>query len=192
MFRYGVILAILSSVLRGTCQLNYSQHEVPPCVLEDDLPTSLSVQSQKDENGEWRLSFSTCKGHGNSSKITRLDLKQTVKEAGDKELVQITGVFRDASDSLAYHKLKFSPRGGRLAVISDDGMMAFRDNAEKEKDFAPVFTNRPLKNNELFEVKVNRKISAFPGWPVGIGVTTHSPETMEMPGWMGQLKYDLR
>lgn len=49
-------------------------------------------------------------------------------------------------------------------------------------------TSRPLKPNELFEVKLDKIVSKWAG-SIEIGVTTHSPTELEFPYTMTNVRY---
>ena len=53
----------------------------------------------------------------------------------------------------------------------------------EEFNNAVVLTNRLLKPNELFEVHIDKQVEKWAG-SLEIGVTTHSPEDLELPSTM--------
>lgn len=50
-----------------------------------------------------------------------------------------------------------------------------------------VLTNRPLKSNELFEVRLDKMVTKWAG-SIEIGVTTHSPTELEYPSTMTNVR----
>ena len=46
-----------------------------------------------------------------------------------------------------------------------------------------LLTNRPLKPNEVFEVRLDKIVTKWTG-SIEIGVTTHSPNCLELPSTM--------
>lgn len=53
-----------------------------------------------------------------------------------------------------------------------------------------VLTMRPLRPNELFEVRLDKIVTKWAG-SIEIGVTTHSPTELEFPFTMTNVRYDL-
>lgn len=54
-----------------------------------------------------------------------------------------------------------------------------------------VLTSRPLKPNELFEVRLDKIVTKWAG-SIEIGVTTHSPTELEFPFTMTNVRYLFR
>jgi neuralized-like protein 4 len=50
-----------------------------------------------------------------------------------------------------------------------------------------VLTNRPLKANELFEVRLDKMVTKWAG-SIEIGVTTHNPTELEYPSTMTNVR----
>jgi neuralized-like protein 4 len=50
-----------------------------------------------------------------------------------------------------------------------------------------VLTNRPLKPNELFEVRLDKMVTKWAG-SIEIGVTTHIPTELEYPSTMTNVR----
>jgi neuralized-like protein 4 len=50
-----------------------------------------------------------------------------------------------------------------------------------------VLTNRPLKLNEVFEVRIDKMVTKWAG-SIEIGVTTHSPQELEYPSTMTNVR----
>lgn len=51
-----------------------------------------------------------------------------------------------------------------------------------------VLTSRPLRPNELFEVKLDKIVTKWAG-SIEIGVTTHAPTELEFPFTMTNVRY---
>ena len=66
-------------------------------------------------------------------------------------------------DTNTSDRLRFHPRHGRNAVVSPDGRSASRPNARGEFNDAIVVTSRPLKDNELFEVSLDKMVDRWSG-----------------------------
>ncbi|KAG8235771.1 hypothetical protein J437_LFUL015909 [Ladona fulva] len=55
------------------------------------------------------------------------------------------------------------------------------------RGYGSALTNRPLKDDEIFTVRLDKK-EARKGYVLGIGVTTHSPETLDVPNHLYYMK----
>ncbi len=60
-------------------------------------------------------------------------------------------------------ELRFNHLHGRNAIISTSGKTASRPNARGEFNDAIVMSSRPLRENELFEVTVDRMVDRWSG-----------------------------
>ena len=59
--------------------------------------------------------------------------------------------------------LLFHPMHGTNSAITNSGRTAIRPNATGEFNDAIVMSNRPLKDNELFEVIIERMVDRWSG-----------------------------
>uniref|UniRef100_A0A0L8HEA4 NHR domain-containing protein n=1 Tax=Octopus bimaculoides TaxID=37653 RepID=A0A0L8HEA4_OCTBM len=84
-------------------------------------------------------------------------------------------------------KLLFHPYCGFHASVINGQKTAFRPNAHEDFNYGVVLTNRPLKPNELFEVRIDKMIDKWAG-SIEIGVTTHSPTSLEFPPTMTNVR----
>lgn len=50
-----------------------------------------------------------------------------------------------------------------------------------------VMTHRPLKDNELFEIRIDRLVDKWSG-SIEVGVTTHCPSGLQFPATMTNLR----
>ena len=71
-------------------------------------------------------------------------------------------------------KLMFHSACGSHAAVINSGITSHRPNAADDFNFGVVLTNRFLKSNEVFEVRLDKMVSKWAG-SIEIGVTTHSP-----------------
>lgn len=81
------------------------------------------------------------------------------------------------------NRLLFHSNCGSRATVINNGLSAYRQNAADEFNFGVVITNRPLKPNEVFEVRLDRIVTKWTG-SIEIGVTTHSPNSLDFPSTM--------
>jgi len=87
-------------------------------------------------------------------------------------------------DDLRFHHLH-----GRNAKISSRGKTACRPNARGEFNDAIVISNRALRDNELFEVTVDKMVDRWSG-SIEAGVTLIHPDSLEFPNTMTDIDYD--
>lgn len=83
--------------------------------------------------------------------------------------------------------LTFHPRCGRFVHLSDDRRSASRTRPHDEFNNGVVLSNRPLNDNELFEVVMVQKVSKWSG-SLEMGVTIHKPETLEIPSSLANFR----
>ena len=86
------------------------------------------------------------------------------------------------------NRLLFHPSCGSHASVINNGLSAHRPNASDDFNFGVVLTNRPLKPNEVFEVRLDNMVTKWTG-SIEIGVTTHSPSQLEFPSTMTNVSY---
>ncbi|XP_022100637.1 neuralized-like protein 4 isoform X3 [Acanthaster planci] len=94
----------------------------------------------------------------------------------------------NASISLpSNNALLFHQRHGSLITLLNNGRTAERGNAREEFNNGVVMTNRLLRSNELFEIRIDKLIDKWSG-SIEIGVTTHIPESLDFPSTMTNLR----
>ncbi|CAB0011106.1 unnamed protein product [Nesidiocoris tenuis] len=93
----------------------------------------------------------------------------------------------DASDDEADDSLLFHTNCGSHAAVINNGRTAHRPNALDDFNNAVVLTNRPLKINEVFEVRIDKMVTKWTG-SIEIGVTTHAPTELEYPSTMTNVR----
>ena len=69
---------------------------------------------------------------------------------------------------------------GRNARISNNGLTAARPNALGEFNDAILMSNRPLRDDEVFEIVIERTVDRWSG-SIEAGVTLIRPEDLEFP-----------
>lgn len=55
----------------------------------------------------------------------------------------------------------FSPRTGSLVTLSNNRRTAYRNHPAQEFNNGVVLSEEPLKDNQLFEVKIDKKVTIF-------------------------------
>ncbi|XP_061386912.1 neuralized-like protein 4 [Musca vetustissima] len=84
-------------------------------------------------------------------------------------------------------RLTFHPLCGSHATVTHSGRTALRPNASDDFNNGVVLTRRPLRPNELFQVRLERVVTKWAG-SVEMGVTTHSAEELDFPFTMTNVR----
>ncbi|XP_050092092.1 neuralized-like protein 4 [Anopheles aquasalis] len=92
----------------------------------------------------------------------------------------------DCSPSSA-DRLLFHPMCGSHASVTHSGRTALRPNASDDFNNGVVLTRRPLRPNELFQVRLERVVTKWAG-SIEMGVTTHSPTELDFPFTMTNVR----
>ncbi|XP_046382515.1 neuralized-like protein 4 [Ischnura elegans] len=166
----------LASVTQNTCADYSSSKRV----------VNVIINSKRDKDGEWLTTFKAIRYDGNPDDFA-VDVTQTVHDCAGGEAIQISGVIHGNRKNVSfYDTLTFHPKCGSNAGISDD-----RKSVKKISDGVPlngvVLTNRPLRRNELFEVRLDKKLKAY-SYSLGLGITSYTPDNIKVPDHMFNLK----
>lgn len=86
-----------------------------------------------------------------------------------------------------YNRLTFHTKCGAHAQVINNGKTALRPNAADDFNNGVVLTSRHLKVGEMFEVRLDRVVTKWAG-SIEIGVTTHSPTSLEFPFTMTNVR----
>ncbi|XP_031830044.2 neuralized E3 ubiquitin protein ligase 4 [Nomia melanderi] len=84
-------------------------------------------------------------------------------------------------------RLRFHERVGSLVKLSNNARTAERRRPLNEFNNGVVMTHRPLRDNELFEVRIDRLVHKWSG-SIEVGVTMHSPTALEFPATMTNMR----
>ena len=90
---------------------------------------------------------------------------------------------------LNHDDLRFNHLHGCNVVISQGGKTASRPNARGEFNDGIVMSNRPLRDNELFEINIDRMVDRWSG-SIEAGVTLIHPEDIDFPSTMTDIDYE--
>ncbi|KAK7792172.1 hypothetical protein R5R35_005131 [Gryllus longicercus] len=93
----------------------------------------------------------------------------------------------DLPDDDFIDRLMFHTNCGTHAAVINNCRTAHRPNAMDDFNNGVVLTNRPLKPNELFEVRLDKMVTKWAG-SIEIGVTTHNPTELEYPSTMTNVR----
>uniref|UniRef100_A0A668AJ46 Neuralized-like protein 4 n=1 Tax=Myripristis murdjan TaxID=586833 RepID=A0A668AJ46_9TELE len=84
-------------------------------------------------------------------------------------------------------RLLFHPNCGQKAAIISDGRTALRPHATDDFNHGVVLSSRPLRSNEVFQVRIDKMVDKWAG-SIEIGVTTHNPAYLQLPSTMTNLR----
>ncbi|KAM4678136.1 neuralized-like protein 4 isoform 2-T2 [Discoglossus pictus] len=84
-------------------------------------------------------------------------------------------------------QLLFHTNCGQKASIINGGRTALRPHATDDFNHGVVLSNRPLHNNEVFQVRIDKMVDKWAG-SIEIGVTTHNPTYLQLPSTMTNLR----
>uniref|UniRef100_A0A8C9W3L4 Neuralized-like protein 4 n=1 Tax=Scleropages formosus TaxID=113540 RepID=A0A8C9W3L4_SCLFO len=84
-------------------------------------------------------------------------------------------------------RLLFHPNCGQKAAIIGDGRTALRPHATDDFNHGVVLSSRPLRSNEVFQVRIDKMVDKWAG-SIEIGVTTHNPAYLQLPSTMTNLR----
>ncbi|KAF5281234.1 hypothetical protein FQA39_LY05120 [Lamprigera yunnana] len=93
------------------------------------------------------------------------------------------------SNTTLYSDLRFHHVHGKNARIINNGQTAARPRPLTEFNDAIVFSNRPLRDGELFEVTLEIMVERWSG-SIEIGVTAARPDDLELPSTATDLAQD--
>lgn len=84
-------------------------------------------------------------------------------------------------------RLRFHNRCGSLVKLSVNCRTAERRRPMDEFNNGVVMTHRPLKDNELFEIRIDKLVDKWSG-SIEVGVTTHNPTALHFPATMTNMR----
>uniref|UniRef100_A0A8C4EKH8 Neuralized-like protein 4 n=1 Tax=Dicentrarchus labrax TaxID=13489 RepID=A0A8C4EKH8_DICLA len=84
-------------------------------------------------------------------------------------------------------RLLFHTNCGQKAAIISDGRTALRPHATDDFNHGVVLSSRPLRSNEVFQVRIDKMVDKWAG-SIEIGVTTHNPAYLQLPSTMTNLR----
>uniref|UniRef100_A0A8C7RQZ1 Neuralized-like protein 4 n=1 Tax=Oncorhynchus mykiss TaxID=8022 RepID=A0A8C7RQZ1_ONCMY len=91
------------------------------------------------------------------------------------------------SDPDATDRLLFHTNCGQKAAIISEGRTALRPHATDDFNHGVVLSGRPLRSNEVFQVRIDKMVDKWAG-SIEIGVTTHNPAYLQLPSTMTNLR----
>lgn len=144
--------------------INYPTDEMitVPTTVPADITQDLNVPITVD------LSVSNLSGMPSSGQYT-----MSLGQSGDTY---------DMNDRLRFHN-----RCGSLVKLSVNCRTAERRRPLDEFNNGVVMTHRPLKDNELFEIRIDKLVDKWSG-SIEVGVTTHNPTALHFPATMTNMR----
>ncbi|XP_050081126.1 neuralized-like protein 4 [Anopheles maculipalpis] len=119
------------------------------------------------------------------AQIQELPLSSTLPHTGtttNGSPSEVDGVGSTLLDRLLFHQMC-----GSHASVTHSGRTALRPNASDDFNNGVVLTRRPLRPNELFQVRLERVVTKWAG-SIEMGVTTHSPTELDFPFTMTNVR----
>lgn len=123
--------------------------------------------------------------YGKCAQVTIVDDTNREVAAISNELVSESMAL--ASNELTNDKLVFHDRHGTLIKLSSNRRVAERRRPLDEFNNGVVMTNRPLRDNELFEIRLERLVDKWSG-SIEVGITTHNPNILDFPATMTNMR----
>lgn len=84
-------------------------------------------------------------------------------------------------------RLRFHNRCGSLVKLSPNCRTSERRRPLDEFNNGVVMTHRPLRDNELFEIRIDKLVDKWSG-SIEVGVTTHNPAALHFPATMTNMR----
>uniref|UniRef100_A0A9J7XPJ9 Neuralized-like protein 4 n=1 Tax=Cyprinus carpio carpio TaxID=630221 RepID=A0A9J7XPJ9_CYPCA len=165
--------------LYGKCtQVTVVSCEPPPEIdgeededVEDEMVSRTHSRPDKFPNN-----FEPDSGGGSSSNSSPAG-----NSGGVAGLGVVTGSMT-TNDALLFHE-----KCGTLIKLSNNNKTAERRRPLDEFNNGVVMTNRPLRHNEMFEIRIDKLVDKWSG-SIEIGVTTHNPNNLDYPATMTNLR----
>ncbi|CAG9781935.1 unnamed protein product [Diatraea saccharalis] len=120
----------------------------------------------------------------NTLTSSEMDVAGALPECASKDSQNVyIPMTSEGATALAQDRLRFHPRCGILVKLSNNNKSAERARPLDDYNNGVVMTHRPLADNELFEIRIDRLVDKWSG-SIEVGVTTHNPATIRFPSTM--------
>ncbi|XP_064357225.1 neuralized-like protein 4 [Dromaius novaehollandiae] len=121
--------------------------------------------------------------HNHSDRLRRNNaILRALSPEGGRRVPEPPGVPEPDPDRLLFH-----PNCGQKAAIVNEGRTALRPHATDDFNHGVVLSSRALRDNELFQVRIDKMVDKWAG-SIEIGVTTHNPAYLQLPSTMTNLR----
>ncbi|KAG8225538.1 hypothetical protein J437_LFUL006077, partial [Ladona fulva] len=172
-------LSLLLTFFFYECVLSkWSPEQICGKAISSSRTLKISVTSRQNQSREWEDTFTAVAESSHSSGAMDVELTHTVFECDSKRSVFIQGVTNALKFTAADNSIQFHVRCGINAAILGKGLSAQKLNNDDPLN-SQLFTHRPLRNDEIFEVKLEKKNSKF-SHCLGIGIITGSPDSVDI------------
>lgn len=152
----------------------------PECM--SNLTVNSTIGVIRNENGDLYLTISSV-NYGKFASNVPSETFGVVSVKGKTTKIRLISRC-DSNEQLRFHHLR-----GRNARIKNDGKTAFRPNSHGEFNNAVVVSNRPLRDDEIFEVTIESMTGRWSG-SIEIGITKIPPESIDFPTTMTDINHD--
>ncbi|XP_046403807.1 neuralized-like protein 4 [Ischnura elegans] len=142
---------------------------------------SFTLARVRNESGHW-VEFTSTREMDDGSAV---QLTEHLFECDGRKMIRIQGAIRDPFSGERFDdRLKFHHITGPNTALINKGYTVVKLKLDGN---GPVLTNRPLRPNEMFEVRMDKR-GTTKGYANGIGVTTYKPGDPIIPEHMNSLK----
>lgn len=145
-----------------------SSHETTDIVQNLDIPIAVEV--------------SVLNGSALSYRSDPLSLQSSMGYGATGAGTGTTPGYFDMNDRLHFHI-----RCGSLVNLTNNNRTAERRRPLDEFNNGVVMTHRPLRDNELFEIRIDKLVDKWSG-SIEVGVTSHTPTALHFPATMTNMR----
>ncbi|KAL1457888.1 hypothetical protein WDU94_008070 [Cyamophila willieti] len=142
--------------------------------MESDSELSENDSSFSDHRNRLSLDQTTM------ALLARLD--EITLDDADSTVTDLSDTLSSSGDKLHFHS-----KTGSLVHLSNEARTAERIRPLDEFNNAVVMTHRPLQDDELFEIRIDKMVEKWSG-SIEVGITTHDPNIIAFPGTMTNLR----
>ncbi|XP_022686175.1 neuralized-like protein 4 isoform X3 [Varroa jacobsoni] len=153
-----------------------NREQVASCMFDNFTTPPIAYQNSASDSftsrimtvGKRRLNAST-NFMGNSRENSRASNLACCSSSGEQDTAE--------------GPLRFHERCGSNIRLAPDLMSAERIHPIDQFNHGVILSNRPLRHNELFEIRIDALVTKWSG-SLEVGVTSHSPEQLDFPETM--------
>uniref|UniRef100_A0A8C7M1D5 Neuralized-like protein 4 n=1 Tax=Oncorhynchus mykiss TaxID=8022 RepID=A0A8C7M1D5_ONCMY len=150
----------------------------PPSLAERDTERETVEEREGSSSGGGSVNGNSSDSGGGTGNTGSIN---SPAGGGGARLGAVTGGML-TNDALLFHE-----KCGTLIKLSNNNKTAERRRPLDEFNNGVVMTNRPLRHNEMFEIRIDKLVDKWSG-SIEIGVTTHNPNNLDYPATMTNLR----
>ena len=179
----------------GKCaQVSLTDHSVQEARIHSNNSSNVAVAAAAATTHLNHLTFNN--SHNN---ITNTNIQAATAAAsaavalatqsGIAAAASASGLVTGSSGQAGFNnnKIRFHERHGSLIKLLNNNRTAERKRPYDEFNNGVVMTHRPVRDNELFEIRLDRLVDKWSG-SIEVGLTTHNPGQLEFPATMTNLR----